>query len=56
MIDYESAGVNITAGNEAVKRIKRGVESTFSPHVLTEIGAFGAMVDLKTILQDYTAI
>jgi phosphoribosylformylglycinamidine cyclo-ligase len=53
VIDYEAAGVNIEAGNETVRRIKQQVESTFSPHVLTGIGSFGAMFDLKPILQEY---
>jgi len=53
MIDYKEAGVNIHAGNEAIQRIKKSVESTFSRNVLTEIGAFGALYDLKSLLQDY---
>ena len=52
-VDYKSAGVDIHAGNEAVQRIKQSVESTFSSAVLTEIGSFGALYDLKTIMQDY---
>lgn len=52
-IDYKSAGVDIEAGNEAVQRIKKGVESTFSKNVLTDIGSFGAMYDLKSLLNDY---
>lgn len=52
-IDYKSAGVDIHAGNEAVKRIKKGVESTFSKNVLTDIGSFGALYDLKEIMQSY---
>lgn len=52
-IDYKSAGVDIEAGNEAVRRIKKAVEGTFSPHVLTGIGSFGAMYDLKPIMQAY---
>jgi len=52
-IDYKSAGVDIEAGNEAVKRIKKAVESTFSSHVLTNIGSFGAMYDLKPLMQQY---
>jgi len=53
VIDYKMAGVDIEAGNEAVKRIKQAVEKTFSPRVLTEIGAFGALYDLKALLQEY---
>ncbi len=52
-VSYKSAGVDIEAGNEAVRRIKQAVESTFSPHVLTHLGSFGAMYDLKPLMQDY---
>jgi phosphoribosylformylglycinamidine cyclo-ligase len=52
-IDYKSAGVDIHAGNETVRRIKHAVESTFSPAVLTGIGSFGSMYDLKAIMRDY---
>ncbi|HEX4044846.1 MAG TPA: phosphoribosylformylglycinamidine cyclo-ligase [Gammaproteobacteria bacterium] len=52
-VDYKSAGVDIAAGNEAVRRIKHAVESTFSPQVLTGIGSFGAMFDLAPLLQHY---
>lgn len=52
-IDYKSAGVDIEAGNEAVRRIKSAVEKTFSSHVLTNIGSFAAMYDLKPLMQQY---
>lgn len=52
-VDYKAAGVDIEAGNEAVRRIKKAVESTFSPHVLTGIGSFGAMYDLKPLYEQY---
>lgn len=52
-VNYKEAGVDIEAGNEAVRRIKKAVESTFSPQVLTDIGSFGAMYDLKALIQDY---
>lgn len=42
MKTYRDAGVDIEAGEELVRRIKRRVRSTFSPNVLTDIGAFGA--------------
>jgi len=52
-IDYKSAGVNIDAGNEAVNRIKDGLKSTFTSNVLTGIGSFGSLYDLKPILENY---
>ena len=52
-IDYKSAGVDIDAGNEAVERIKKGVRSTFTTNVLTGLGSFGSLYDLKSILYDY---
>lgn len=52
-VSYKSAGVDITAGNEAVHRIKNAVESTFSAQVLTSIGSFGAMYDLKPLFEQY---
>src|ERR1700722_6264828 len=52
-VNYKDAGVDIEAGNEAVRRIKKAVENTFSPQVLTGIGSFGAMYDLKSLLQEY---
>jgi phosphoribosylformylglycinamidine cyclo-ligase len=52
-VSYKSAGVDIAAGNEAVRRIKSLVESTFSPQVLTGIGSFGAMFDLAPLLRHY---
>jgi phosphoribosylformylglycinamidine cyclo-ligase len=52
-IDYKSAGVDIDAGNEAVDRIKDGVKSTFTSNVLTGLGGFGSLYDLKPILEKY---
>ncbi len=40
---YLSAGVNIEAGEEAVKRINPLVRSTFQPGVLSDIGGFGGL-------------
>ena len=52
-IDYRSAGVDIDAGNDAINRIKNKVRSTFSNNVLTGIGGFGSLFDLKPVLKDY---
>ncbi len=40
---YESAGVSIDAGAEAVKRIGQHVRSTFRPEVIGDIGGFGGL-------------
>ena len=43
MATYKEAGVDIDAGEEAVRRIKGHVRGTFTPAVLGDVGAFGAM-------------
>ncbi len=43
---YKSAGVDISAGDELVSRIKDSVKSTFSKNVLAGIGHFGAFFEL----------
>jgi phosphoribosylformylglycinamidine cyclo-ligase len=40
---YEDAGVNISAGEQAVERIKSKVRSTFRPEVIGDIGGFGGL-------------
>jgi len=52
-LDYKSAGVDIDAGNEAVERIKSSVKSTFTSNVLTGLGSFGSLYDLKPLLDFY---
>ena len=52
-IDYKSAGVDIDAGNEAVERIKSSVKSTHNVNVLTGLGSFGSLFDLKSIVAEY---
>ena len=47
IITYESAGVNIDAGEEVVRRIKPLVRKTFNGNVLTEIGGFGGLYDAR---------
>ena len=43
---YESAGVNIAAGEQAVERITPLIEKTLRPEVLTKIGGFGGAFDI----------
>jgi phosphoribosylformylglycinamidine cyclo-ligase len=42
-ITYAGAGVDIAAGEEAVRRIKDKVRSTFRPEVIGDIGGFGGL-------------
>ncbi len=46
---YESAGVNLEAGYEVVRRIKKHVASTARTGVMGNIGAFGGMFDLASL-------
>ncbi len=46
MSDYRSAGVDIEAGHETVRRIKGLARSTFTAGVLSEIGSFGGLFRL----------
>ncbi len=40
---YKSAGVDIDAGNEAVRRIKNLVRGTYNQQVLGDLGSFGGL-------------
>lgn len=40
---YAAAGVDITAGYEGVKRMKKYVDRTFVPGVVSDIGGFGGL-------------
>ena len=46
MATYKEAGVDVEAGEAAVRRIARHVRSTFTPAVLTDVGAFGGLFAL----------
>ena len=46
--DYRDAGVDIDAGNEAVRRIRSIARGTFTPGVLSDIGSFGGLFRLDT--------
>ncbi|MCE5312129.1 MAG: phosphoribosylformylglycinamidine cyclo-ligase [Nitrospiraceae bacterium] len=43
---YKSAGVDIDAGDELVRRIGPMAKKTFRPEVLTDLGSFGALFNL----------
>jgi phosphoribosylformylglycinamidine cyclo-ligase len=43
---YRGAGVDIAAGDEAVRRIKDKVRSTYRPEVVGDIGGFGGLVTM----------
>ena len=51
MATYKESGVDIDAGEELIRRIKKPIRSTFNPNVLTDIGMFGAFyrADFKGI-------
>jgi phosphoribosylformylglycinamidine cyclo-ligase len=46
-VDYKSAGVDIDAGHDTVRRIRALARSTFTPGVLSEIGSFGGLFQLE---------
>jgi phosphoribosylformylglycinamidine cyclo-ligase len=46
-MDYRASGVDIDAGNEAVRRIRALARSTFTPGVLSDIGSFGGLFQLE---------
>src|SRR6185295_473321 len=46
LMDYKSAGVDIDAGNETVRRIRALARATFTPGVLSDIGSFGGLFRL----------
>jgi len=50
-IDYRAAGVDIDAGNEAVRRIKTLAKSTYTPGVLSGVGSFGGLFALDPSIE-----
>src|SRR3982750_2972767 len=51
-MDYKSAGVDIDAGNETVRRIKALARGTFTAGVMSDIGSFGGLFRLGDRFQD----
>src|SRR5215468_10252834 len=48
-MDYRASGVDIDAGNEVVRRIKRLARSTHTAGVLSEIGSFGGLFSVGAL-------
>ena len=46
-MDYKASGVDIDAGNEAVRRIRALARSTFTSGVMSDIGSFGGLFRLE---------
>lgn len=42
---YQTAGVDIAAGNRATELMKAAIHATYTPEVLSETGAFGGLYD-----------
>jgi phosphoribosylformylglycinamidine cyclo-ligase len=51
-LTYHAAGVDIAAGEEAVRLIKEDVESTYIPGVLGSLGGFAGLFQLPTGLEE----
>ncbi len=51
-MDYKASGVDISAGNETVDRIKGLAKRTFTPGVLSAIGSFGGLFRLGSDCRD----
>ncbi|MBN1322321.1 MAG: phosphoribosylformylglycinamidine cyclo-ligase [Thermoleophilia bacterium] len=51
-LTYRDAGVDIDAGEEAVRLIKRDVESTYIPGVVGSLGGFAGLFELPKDLKD----
>lgn len=49
-MDYKNAGVDIEAGYKAVELMKKHVEQTMRPEVLTDIGGFSGGFSLKSFM------
>ena len=48
---YKDAGVDIDAGNLAVEKIKKHVNSTFTKDILLGVGSFGGAISAEKLMQ-----
>ncbi len=53
MITYKDSGVDIEAGDAAVKKIKELVKQTYNANVVSDLGLFGGMYNLKDLVKEY---
>src|SRR5580765_1703761 len=51
-VDYRRSGVDIDAGNEAVRRIKGLARATYTKGVLSGVGSFGGLFALDPSIPD----
>ncbi len=52
-ITYKTAGVDIDAGNESLRRIKNAVKTSHNKMVMTGLGTFGSLYDLSDVVRNY---
>lgn len=48
---YAASGVDIDAGNEAVRLMSNAVKSTYNASVLSEVGSFGGLFSTESLLK-----
>ena len=53
---YETAGVNIDAGNDAVRMMKEHVKTTFNEYTLSELGSFGGLYSAKELASMHDSV
>jgi phosphoribosylamine--glycine ligase/phosphoribosylformylglycinamidine cyclo-ligase len=53
---YVAAGVDIDAGERAVELMRAAVESTYTPAVLSGIGAFGGCLSLEELSREHDVV
>lgn len=51
-VDYRQSGVDIDAGNDAVRRIKNLARGTYTPGVLSGVGSFGGLFALDPGIEE----
>lgn len=52
-ITYKTAGVDIDAATESLRRIRGKVKATHGKSVLEGLGSFGSLFDLSSVLKDF---